>query len=77
VSDLPAAFFEVPALWVHGHTHSPFDYQRGTCRVVSNPRGYRMHDGSFENQHFNAGFIVEVSADIEVRARLNPATYEL
>jgi hypothetical protein len=44
---------------------------------VSNPRGYRMHDGSFENQHFNAGFIVEVSADIEVRARLNPATYEL
>jgi predicted phosphodiesterase len=37
VSDLTDAFFEVPTLWIHGHTHSPFDYQRGACRVVSNP----------------------------------------
>lgn len=67
VSDLPDSFFEVPVLWVHGHTHSPFDYLRGGCRVVSNPRGYRMRDGLFENGRFNAGFIVEVSATFPVR----------
>lgn len=61
VSDLPDAFFKVPALWVHGHTHSPFDYGRGSCRVVSNPRGYRRRDGSFENPLFDPGFVVEVS----------------
>lgn len=27
-------------LWVHGHTHEPFDYMLGGCRVVCNPRGY-------------------------------------
>lgn len=26
VNDLPDDFFQVPVLWVHGHTHSPFDY---------------------------------------------------
>ena len=61
VSVLPEEFFARTALWVHGHTHSPFDYQRGHCRVVSNPRGYRMRDGAFENHRFNAGWVVEVS----------------
>ncbi len=28
------------ALWCHGHTHSPFDYEIGSTRVVCNPRGY-------------------------------------
>lgn len=69
VSDLPDSFFEVPALWVHGHTHSPFDYQRGACRVVSNPRGYRMPDGLFENRHFNAGFIIDVPAPLPMHAK--------
>lgn len=27
-------------LWVHGHTHEPFDYMIGNCRVVCNPLGY-------------------------------------
>jgi Icc-related predicted phosphoesterase len=27
-------------LWVHGHTHSEFDYMVGDTRVVCNPRGY-------------------------------------
>lgn len=27
-------------LWVHGHTHTEFDYMIGTARVVANPRGY-------------------------------------
>ena len=30
-----------PALWVSGHTHSPFDYRVGDTRVVINPGGYR------------------------------------
>lgn len=28
-------------LWVHGHTHTPFDYTVGRCRVVCNPMGSR------------------------------------
>lgn len=60
VSDLPDTLFDVPALWVHGHTHASFDYRRGACRVVSNPRGYRMRDGSFENHKFQAGLVVKV-----------------
>ena len=30
-----------PALWVSGHTHSPFDYKVGETRVIGNPRGFR------------------------------------
>lgn len=60
VSGLPASFFEVPQLWVHGHTHSPLDYLEGGCRVVSNPRGYKLRNGNFENQSFDRGFVVEV-----------------
>ncbi|MFT7776599.1 metallophosphoesterase [Roseateles sp.] len=61
VSALPASFFERPQLWVHGHTHSPFDYVEGSCRVVSNPRGYRMGDGGSENRQFDRGFVVHVA----------------
>jgi hypothetical protein len=32
VSHLPDVFFEVPQLWVHGHTHTRFDYRRAECR---------------------------------------------
>ena len=27
-------------LWAHGHVHNLNDYMVGTCRVISNPRGY-------------------------------------
>lgn len=27
-------------LWMHGHTHEPFDYMKDGCRIVCNPRGY-------------------------------------
>jgi hypothetical protein len=51
VSQLPASMFEVPVLWVHGHTHHRFDYRVGGCRVVCNPRGYTLRNrgrsGSF------------------------------
>ena len=29
-----------PALWIHGHTHTYFDYRVRGTRVVCNPRGY-------------------------------------
>ncbi|RDU95609.1 metallophosphoesterase [Trinickia dinghuensis] len=28
------------ALWIHGHTHTPFDYVADGTRIVCNPRGY-------------------------------------
>lgn len=61
VSELPESFFEVPALWVHGHTHNSFDYKVGNCRVVSNPRGYisARNSGSPENTAFNPSLVVD------------------
>ncbi len=32
--------------WFHGHTHTPFDYMIGDCRVVCNPRGYYPWESS-------------------------------
>jgi Icc-related predicted phosphoesterase len=61
VSELPDVFFDVPVLWVHGHTHQSFDYRVRACRVVCNPRGYvRRMSGRIENQAFDPGLIVEV-----------------
>jgi Icc-related predicted phosphoesterase len=31
-------------LWVHGHTHDPFDYGVGGTRIVCNPRGYVQYE---------------------------------
>lgn len=45
-----------PAMWIHGHTHSPFDYRIGTTRVLCNPRGYPG-----EGVPFNPKFVVELS----------------
>jgi Icc-related predicted phosphoesterase len=39
------------ALWLHGHTHHPFDYQVSETRVVCNPRGY-PGEPSFINYTF-------------------------
>lgn len=36
-------------LWVHGHTHDPFDYMIGTTRVCCNPRGYIGHEERASN----------------------------
>ena len=74
VSDLPETFFAgesiwvegrkqsvgAPALWVHGHTHTAFDYQVAGCRVVSNPRGYRMRNSAWENTLFDPGLVIDV-----------------
>ncbi|OXH93504.1 metallophosphoesterase, partial [Burkholderia multivorans] len=42
------------ALWVHGHTHTSFDYVvEGGTRVVCNPRGYiHRRTGERENAAF-------------------------
>ncbi|MBS0455368.1 MAG: metallophosphoesterase [Proteobacteria bacterium] len=60
VSELHDEFFAVPVLWVHGHTHTSFDYQVGNCRVLSNPRGYMRVSGAGENDQFNPRLVVTV-----------------
>ncbi|GEM_PF-161730 len=66
VSDLPEEFFgtafDGPCLWVHGHTHTSFDYRRKGCRIVSNPRGYPLRNTTFENPRFDPGLIVVLEA---------------
>ena len=37
-----------PALWVHGHTHTSFDYLVGRTRVVCNPHGYGNENPAFD-----------------------------
>lgn len=62
VSELPESFFEVPALWVHGHTHVSFDYRVGNCRVLCNPRGYPISGRKrFENRGFNPWLLIELA----------------
>ncbi|HUT49257.1 MAG TPA: metallophosphoesterase [Alphaproteobacteria bacterium] len=62
VSDLEAMILEAgPALWIHGHTHTSFDYQVGPTRVVCNPRGYtRKPNAHRENPGFARDFSIEV-----------------
>lgn len=45
-SDLSELILDHPeiVLWVHGHTHDPFDYEIGDTRIVCNPRGYIGHE---------------------------------
>ena len=45
-SDLSEFILDRPQikLWVHGHTHHPFDYMIGETRIVCNPRGYVGHE---------------------------------
>lgn len=61
-------YYGGPVLWVHGHTHTAFDYQVLGCRVVSNPRGYRLQDGAWENPQFDAGLVVKVAESADFGA---------
>ncbi len=36
----PLILDKQPRLWVHGHTHTAFDYFIGKTRVVCEPMGY-------------------------------------
>lgn len=44
-----------PDLWIHGHTHTSFDYRVGSTRVICNPRGY-----SRERPGFKWNLVIEV-----------------
>lgn len=48
---------ELADIWVHGHTHTSFDYKLGKCRVICNPRGYKNYE---ENPEFNPNLVIEV-----------------
>lgn len=45
-----------PVAWLHGHTHSSFDYGVGGTRIVCNPHGY----GRENEDGFNPGLVIEV-----------------
>lgn len=45
------------ALWVHGHTHDPFDYELNGSRVLCNPRGYYDYELT---EGFRPDLVVEV-----------------
>lgn len=60
VNEMLPEFFEVPSLWLHGHTHDSFDYRVGACRVVCNPRGYLNWHGEFENKGFNSALVIDL-----------------
>ena len=47
VSDLGALMGRA-ALWIHGHTHTAFDYDVRGTRVVCNPRGYAHESTGFD-----------------------------
>ena len=51
---------EAPAVWIHGHTHDPFDYQCHKTRVVCNPYGY-PRELEFNGYEFDTQKIIEVS----------------
>ena len=56
-SDLSNFILDRPQikLWVHGHTHDPFDYMVGSTRVACNPRGYYGYEEQadiFELKYF-------------------------
>jgi predicted phosphodiesterase len=60
-SDLSEFIMDRPQikLWVHGHTHHPFDYMIGETRVVCNPRGYE-NDGYSEDTGWNPNILLEI-----------------
>jgi len=70
-SDLDRLMGPPVALWIHGHTHTSFDYEVRGTRVVCNPRGYCRafvnpsehgvrQSVTCENLAFDPGLVVEV-----------------
>jgi Icc-related predicted phosphoesterase len=47
-----------PALWMHGHTHSHFQYLIGTTQIVCNPLGYPFEGRTLKG--FNDSLVLEV-----------------
>jgi len=55
-SNLESIMYNVD-LWIHGHTHTSFDYHLNGCRVVCNPYGY---NGIETNPEFDPALIIEI-----------------
>jgi len=51
--------------WVHGHTHSNFNYEVEGTKVVCNPRGYAKTFNVDANHEFNRSLILPVTFDNE------------
>jgi 3',5'-cyclic AMP phosphodiesterase CpdA len=61
VNHLPTLVRAPVALWIHGHTHTAFDYVIDGTRVVCNPRGYLdRRTGQPENPQFAWDKVVEI-----------------
>lgn len=61
VSHLPELVRAPVALWIHGHTHTSFDYTVNGTRVVCNPRGYfDRRTNRWENPQFAWDKVVEI-----------------
>nr|WP_205299288.1 metallophosphoesterase [Paraburkholderia sp. Cy-641] len=61
VNHLPELVRAPVALWIHGHTHTSFDYTVGGTRVVCNPRGYfDRRNGQWENPQFAWDKVIEI-----------------
>ncbi len=48
------------SLWIHGHTHTSFDYTLSGTRVICNPRGYVTHRRGAENPDFDPALVISV-----------------
>ena len=61
ISHLPTLVRSPVALWIHGHTHTAFDYAVDGTRVICNPRGYLdRRTGQPENPQFAWDRVVEI-----------------
>lgn len=49
-----------PDYWIHGHTHSSFDYYLGKTRIICNPLGYQSRSGKMENVNFKKDLVIDV-----------------
>jgi Icc-related predicted phosphoesterase len=58
-SDLSEMILDNPQIvyWVHGHCHDPVNYEMGTTKVISNPRGYVGHE---DTSKFDPAFYFEL-----------------
>lgn len=72
VNELPQDFFKVPVPWIHGHTHTSFDYTVDQCRVVCTPRGYMRGSSQQvpENEQFDPALIIELPASRPTERRV-------
>ncbi|WP_244813722.1 metallophosphoesterase [Caballeronia sp. Lep1P3] len=61
INHLPTLTRSPVALWIHGHTHTAFDYTVNGTRVVCNPRGYfDKRTRQWENAAFAWDKVVEI-----------------